>query len=111
MEKHRGVDGGAIYAVEDAVVDWACHLIDNEALSGPAMWVCGRENLDSVKLSENNPILKLKILSIPYRCDNWQGVGAYSGIRGGSNMFNISLQYHEIRQNIQWKYLDPARAS
>lgn len=37
VEKHRGVDGGAVYAVEDAVVDWACHLIDNEALSGPAM--------------------------------------------------------------------------
>ena len=35
--KHTGVDGGAIYAVEDAVLDWACDLKENEALVGPAM--------------------------------------------------------------------------
>lgn len=35
--ENSGVDGGAIYAVEDVVVDWACHLIDKKALSGPAM--------------------------------------------------------------------------
>lgn len=34
---HNAVDGGAIYAVEDAEVDWACHLVKNRALSGPAM--------------------------------------------------------------------------
>ncbi|CAM9293851.1 unnamed protein product, partial [Laminaria digitata] len=34
---HEGVDGGAIYAVEDAVLDWACDLVDNKALAGPAM--------------------------------------------------------------------------
>lgn len=35
--KSKGVDGGAIYAVDDAVLDWACHLIGNTALAGPAM--------------------------------------------------------------------------
>lgn len=34
---NQGVDGGAIYAVEDAVLDWACDLIGNSALAGPAM--------------------------------------------------------------------------
>lgn len=34
---NNAVEGGAIYAVEDAVVDWACHLVNNRALSGPAM--------------------------------------------------------------------------
>lgn len=35
--KNSGLDGGAIYAVKATVVDWACHLIANEALLGPAM--------------------------------------------------------------------------
>lgn len=35
--RNRGVLGGAIYAIDEAVVDCACHLIGNEALSGPAM--------------------------------------------------------------------------
>ena len=34
---HEGVDGGAIYAVDDAVIDWACDLVENKALAGPAM--------------------------------------------------------------------------
>ena len=34
---HTGVDGGAIYVVEDAVLDWACDLEENIALAGPAM--------------------------------------------------------------------------
>lgn len=37
VEKNSGFDGGAIYAVKANVVEWACHLIGNEALSGPAM--------------------------------------------------------------------------
>lgn len=34
---HIGVDGGAIYAVDDADLYWECDLIENVALSGPAM--------------------------------------------------------------------------
>lgn len=34
---HKGVDGGAIYAVDGADLYWECDLINNEALSGPAM--------------------------------------------------------------------------
>lgn len=37
VEENSGVDGGAIYAVDGATVNWSCHLINNEALSGPAM--------------------------------------------------------------------------
>ena len=37
VERHSGVDGGAIYAVDGAVLDWACHLKDNKAFMGPAM--------------------------------------------------------------------------
>ena len=37
VEKNSAVDGGAIYAVDDAVLDWACALIGNEAITGPAM--------------------------------------------------------------------------
>lgn len=37
VEGNIAVNGGAIYAVDGAVVDCACHLIGNEALSGPAM--------------------------------------------------------------------------
>ena len=35
--EHEGVDGGAIYAVDDAELDWACDLEGNSALAGPAM--------------------------------------------------------------------------
>ena len=34
---HTAVYGGAIYATEEAVLDWACDLAGNEALLGPAM--------------------------------------------------------------------------
>lgn len=34
---HNGVEGGAIYAADDAIIDCSCHLIGNKALSGPAM--------------------------------------------------------------------------
>ena len=34
---NKGVDGGAIHAVQDAVLDWACDLRENSALAGPAM--------------------------------------------------------------------------
>lgn len=34
---HRGVDGGAIYAVKGATLDWSCDLVENQALAGPAM--------------------------------------------------------------------------
>ena len=37
VERHSGVDGGAIYAVDEVVLDWACHLKDNKAFMGPAM--------------------------------------------------------------------------
>lgn len=37
IEHHEGVDGGAIYAVDGAVLDWECDLIKNSALAGPAM--------------------------------------------------------------------------
>lgn len=35
--ENTGVDGGAIYVVEDAKLDWACDLEGNTALAGPAM--------------------------------------------------------------------------
>lgn len=35
--RHKGVDGGAIYIVEDAILDWECDLGENSALAGPAM--------------------------------------------------------------------------
>lgn len=37
VEKHQGVDGGAIYAVDGATLEWECDLVENVALSGPAM--------------------------------------------------------------------------
>ena len=37
VEKNSAVDGGAIYAVDDAVLYWACALIGNDAITGPAM--------------------------------------------------------------------------
>ncbi|CAN0330304.1 unnamed protein product [Ascophyllum nodosum] len=38
VEGHEGVDGGAIYAVDGAVLEWACDLKENEALAGPAIY-------------------------------------------------------------------------
>ena len=35
--QHQGVDGGAIHAVDGAVLDWACDIGNNSALAGPAM--------------------------------------------------------------------------
>ena len=35
--EHSGIDGGAIYAVDGAVLEWACDLVKNKALVGPAM--------------------------------------------------------------------------
>ena len=35
--KHEGVHGGAIYAVDDAELEWACDLERNSAFSGSAM--------------------------------------------------------------------------
>ncbi|CAM9772969.1 unnamed protein product, partial [Ectocarpus sp. 12 AP-2014] len=37
VEGHRGVDGGAVYAVEGAKLEWGCDLVNNSALAGPAM--------------------------------------------------------------------------
>ncbi|CAB1103374.1 unnamed protein product [Ectocarpus sp. CCAP 1310/34] len=37
VARHRGVDGGAVYAVEGAKLEWGCHLVNNSALAGPAM--------------------------------------------------------------------------
>ena len=35
--RNRAVDGGGVYVVENATLDWACDLVQNSALSGPAM--------------------------------------------------------------------------
>ncbi|CAM9130909.1 unnamed protein product [Laminaria digitata] len=35
---HEAVDGGAIYAVDDATVHWACDIRDTSAISGPAIY-------------------------------------------------------------------------
>ena len=35
--EHEGVNGGAIYAVDDAELDWACDLEGNSAFAGSAM--------------------------------------------------------------------------
>lgn len=37
ITEHMGVDGGAVYALANAVVDWECDLVNNTALTGPAM--------------------------------------------------------------------------
>lgn len=37
IEGNVGVDGGAIYAVDGAIVDWECDLVENTALTAPAM--------------------------------------------------------------------------
>ena len=34
---HRAIDGGAVYAAKNVVLDWACDLVENESLVGPAM--------------------------------------------------------------------------
>lgn len=34
---HKGVDGGAIYAVDGATLEWECDLLRNSALVGSAM--------------------------------------------------------------------------
>ncbi|CAB1104673.1 unnamed protein product [Ectocarpus sp. CCAP 1310/34] len=36
--QHEGVDGGAIYAVDGANLEWECHLRENSALIGPAIY-------------------------------------------------------------------------
>ena len=35
--RHQGVDGGAIHAVDGAVLDWACNIGESSALAGPAV--------------------------------------------------------------------------
>lgn len=37
IEQHTGVDGGAIYALDDAKLEWECDLLKNTAVAGPAM--------------------------------------------------------------------------
>lgn len=37
VEESNAVDGGGVYAVDGAMVDWECNLLSNSALSGPAM--------------------------------------------------------------------------
>lgn len=37
IEGHIALDGGAVYAFDDAVLDWQCNLVGNFALSGPAL--------------------------------------------------------------------------
>ncbi len=36
-EGNQAVDGGGVYAVENATLHWECDMVDNSALSGPAM--------------------------------------------------------------------------
>ncbi|CBJ26637.1 adhesin-like protein [Ectocarpus siliculosus] len=43
---HRGVDGGAVYAVEGAKLEWGCDLVNNSALAGPAIYA--RDNAEVV---------------------------------------------------------------
>ncbi|CAM9587167.1 unnamed protein product [Ectocarpus fasciculatus] len=53
--RHVGVDGGAIYAVDGANLEWECHLRGNSALIGPAIYA--RDNavvtLRGVEVSDN----------------------------------------------------------
>lgn len=35
--RHTGKDGGTIYAIEGAVLDWRCDLQENVGLAGPTM--------------------------------------------------------------------------
>lgn len=37
VEGSTAVDGGGVYAVKGATVEWACDLSRNSALSGPGM--------------------------------------------------------------------------
>lgn len=36
-EGNQAVDGGGVYAVENATLHWECDLVENSALSGPGM--------------------------------------------------------------------------
>jgi len=36
-ERNQAVDGGGVYAVENATLSWSCDLVGNSALSGPAV--------------------------------------------------------------------------
>ncbi|CAN0008375.1 unnamed protein product, partial [Scytosiphon promiscuus] len=46
VSNHSGVDGGAIYAVEGASLEWGCDLSNNMALAGPAIYA--RDGADVV---------------------------------------------------------------
>lgn len=46
IKKNRGLNGGAIYAV-DATLDWVCGLAENEAITGSAMWVAANDPIGS----------------------------------------------------------------
>ena len=35
--QHDAVDGGAIYAIDDATVNWACDIRENSVISASAM--------------------------------------------------------------------------
>lgn len=37
VEGNQAVDGGGVYILENATLDWACGLSGNTALSGPAL--------------------------------------------------------------------------
>lgn len=37
VEGNHAVDGGGVYVVENATLDWACDLTGNTALTGPGM--------------------------------------------------------------------------
>ncbi|CAM9462085.1 unnamed protein product, partial [Ectocarpus sp. 12 AP-2014] len=52
---HRGVDGGAVYAVEGAKLEWGCDLVNNSALAGPAIYARDKAEvvLRGVELSDN----------------------------------------------------------
>ncbi|CAN0356022.1 unnamed protein product, partial [Ectocarpus sp. 12 AP-2014] len=52
---HRGVDGGAVYAVEGAKLEWGCDLVDNYALAGPAIYARDKAEvvLRGVELYDN----------------------------------------------------------
>ncbi|CAN0483455.1 unnamed protein product, partial [Ectocarpus sp. 8 AP-2014] len=53
--QHEGIDGGAIYAIDGANLEWACHIRENSALIGPAIYA--RDNavvaLRGVEVSDN----------------------------------------------------------
>lgn len=37
IERHEAIEGGAIYAMDESILDWRCDLVENTAVSGPAM--------------------------------------------------------------------------